>query len=201
MVERVLAPNITTILNETNERRIECIDNGFFVEYPQQKKISKMIYDLLKQPVRPRMYGLLLYAPTNSGKTYIINKFMEEYENQISGSFLYVYIPERATLKEVYAETLHEMGYPITNSRSTGDLRRKILIALHEQKKRMILFDEIQHLLDSRRDHKRDILNGLKMLNNQAQIPITLSGIETSTDILAEDTQVADRFRPVELLP
>ena len=136
------------------------------------------------------MDGLLIHSPTNNGKTTLVLKFIREYSDKLNGKILYVEMPERVTLKECYAETLNQMGYPVTSTRSTGDLRRKILIGLKEQKYILIFFDEIQNLLKSPRDHKSDILNGLKSLNNRSEIPIALVGMDEAIQILAEDEQV-----------
>jgi len=145
------------------------------------------------------MMGLLIVSPTNNGKTTLIKKFIDDYSSRIKGNLVYVETPERTTLKEFYAETLNVLGYPSRATRSTGDLRRQILVALESKKVKMLFFDEIHNLLDSRRDHKRDVLNGLKSLNNRAQIPIVLIGIETATDILSLDDQVKDRYPAVEI--
>ncbi|MBD3216129.1 MAG: AAA family ATPase [Candidatus Lokiarchaeota archaeon] len=197
-IKRVLHPKVKSIIDENDEVRIRFIQKGSFVEYEVIKVIWQEILDLLEQPVRPRMEGMLLVSPTNNGKTTMIRKFIVKYSPDI-GNLVYVETPERTTLKEFYVEILNTLGYPAKSTRSTGDLRRKILVGLENQKVKMLFFDEIQNLLDSRRDHKRDILNGLKSLNNRAQIPIVLVGIETAKEILDLDKQVADRYPAIEM--
>lgn len=196
--ERILYPSAKKLMNKGKEARIQYIKDGFFVNYDFANYVYQEILDLLEQPIRPRMEGLLIHSPTNNGKTTLIKRFILEYLPKI-GELVYVETPERATLKEFYAEILNVMGYPVKVSRSTGDLRRKILLGLQNKKVKILFVDEIHNLLDSRRDHKTDILNGLKSLNNKAQIPIVLVGINTAEDILSLDEQVADRYPPLEI--
>lgn len=197
--KRLLDPRFKGLLDKPAEQRIAIINQGLFIDYPLAIRIRQVISSLLNQPLRPRMLGLLLISHTNNGKTTLIKQIKEEFAQQYHGNFVYVETPERTTLKEFYSETLNVLGYPARASRSTGDLRMQIQIALQERNVKMLFFDEIQNLLDSRRDHKHDVLNGLKSLNNHAQIPIVLVGIETAKEILGLDEQVADRYPVIEM--
>ena len=197
--DRMLYPEVEKLLTSSNENRIKYIKEGRFIEYDVARILWQEILDLFEQPIRPRMEGLLIISPTNNGKTSLITKFINKYSPSI-GNLVYVETPERTTLKEFYVEILNVLGYPAKGARtSTGDLRRKILIAVEKQKVKMFFFDEIHNLLDSRRDHKRDILNGLKSLSNKSQIPIILVGIEIAEEILDLDKQVADRYPAIEM--
>lgn len=196
--DRILHPKVSKNIDADNKVRIDFIKQGAFVEYQMIDIVFQEILDLLDQPIRPRMEGLLIVSPTGNGKTTMTFKFIDKYAPSI-GNIVYVETPERTTLKEFYVEILNTLGYPAKSTRSTGDLRRKILTGLRNQNVKMLFFDEIHHLLDSRRDHKKDILNGLKSLNNKAQIPIVLIGIETAKEILDLDKQVADRYPALEI--
>ncbi len=196
---RFLHPNTINMINESDERRIQYIKEGIFINYDAGKEITQEILDLLDQPIRPRMEGLLLISPTNNGKTTLIKKFIKDFSEKI-GRFGYIETPERTTLKEFYIEILNVLGYPTKSTKATGDYRRKIIVAIKRHHLKLLFIDEIHNLLDSRRDHKRDVLNGLKSLNNKAQIPIVLIGINKAKEILDEDEQVADRYPPI-LLP
>ncbi len=199
MTERILVPMARKYMEKSDEERIQSIKDGFFIEYKVSQDIVQELLDLFDQPVRPRMEGLLIFSPTNNGKTTLVEKFIEDYSSNVDGKLIRVETPERATLKEFYAEALDVLGYPTRTTRSTGDLRRKILEGIKRRKVKMIFFDEIHNLLDSRRDHKKDILNGLRSLNNKAEIPIVLIGIESAKEILELDEQVADRYPPLEI--
>ena len=197
---RVLQPRIQEILNESNEKRIEAIKEGVFITYRKLKEIWQEIEDLFDQPVRPRMEGLTLISPTNNGKTTLIIEFIKRFSTKFEKKELtYIETPERTTLKEFYTEVLNVLGFPAKSSETTGDLRRKILKGVKEKRVKMLFVDEIHNLLDSGRDSKKDVLNGLKSLSNKAEIPIILIGTDIAEQVLSLDEQVRDRYPVVEL--
>jgi len=198
-IERKIHPIAKKLLKKPDNLRIQYINSkNFFIHYDAGKQVFKEILELLEQPIRPRMEGMLLTSDTNNGKTTLIERFISDHIHKI-GNLVRVEVPERATLKEFYADILNKFGYPISSTRSTGDLRRKIVEALDRKKIKILFVDEIHNLLDSRRDHQKDVLNGLKSLNNKAKIPIVLIGTDRAKEILAEDDQVADRYLKIEL--
>ena len=109
--ERILHPKVAELLETDNDLRIKFIQKGSFVEYEVIKITWQEILDLLEQPIRPRIEGLLLVSPTNNGKTKMIRRFIDKYSLEI-GNLVYVETPERTTLKEFYVEILNTLGYP-----------------------------------------------------------------------------------------
>ena len=77
----------------------------------------------------------------------------------------------------------------------------KSSMRLRKKKVRMLFIDEVQKLLESRRENLRDVLNGLKGLSNQAKIPIVLIGTQDAAATIYIDAQVANRYPRWELSP
>jgi Cdc6-like AAA superfamily ATPase len=200
-IPRRLSVNARKLLNAPDGVRIQYINGGTFIMYKIVGEIGMELLDLYEQPVRPRMEGMLIFSPTGNGKSTMILRFIDIHSKKLEANLLYVETPERSTLKEFYAEILDRMGYPVKGMRtiSTGELRRKILWGFEKKKVKMMFVDEIQNLLDSRRDHKKDVLNGLKSLNNRSMIPIILIGTDTADQVLDLDDQVRDRYPPFEI--
>jgi len=197
--KRNLNPDAELLLDADNDKRIQYIKIPIYIVYSEAEIIYQEIMDLFDQGERERMEGLLLISPTNNGKTSLIKRFINDNSPKVDGNLVYVETPEKTTLKELFLEILHVLGYPAHTSVSIEDLRRKILVALRRKNVKMLFVDEIHNLLDSRRDHKKDILNGLRSLNNNVQIPIVLIGIEKAKNILTEDEQIADSYSSIEL--
>jgi hypothetical protein len=109
-IERILHPKVIDLMDADDNARIRFIQKGGFVEYNVIEIIWQEILDLLEQPVRPRMEGLLIVSPTNNGKTTMIRKFIDKYKPEI-GNLVYIETPERTTLKEFYVEMLNTLNF------------------------------------------------------------------------------------------
>ncbi len=128
-----------------------------------------------------------------------MKRFIRAYQHKITGKFAYVETPPRTTLKGFFKELLSVLGIPTVRSESTVDLEHKVLLAMDQVNIRMLFVDEIHNMLEARKEHIHDVLNGLKSLSNRAEIPIVLIGTECAADTIYFDEQVANRFPAWEL--
>ena len=63
----------------------------------------------------------------------------------------------------------------------------------------MLIIDELHHLLASRLEPQRIVLNTLKFLGNDLQIPLVGVGAADALRAIQTDPQLANRFRPLAL--
>ncbi len=198
-VSRDVAPQISDMLGQPGESRIRFIMQDRWIDYTRATEIMDEMNYLLRQPVRARMEGMLMISHTNNGKTALVKKFIRSNQNSIDGKFAYVETPARSTLKMFFSEVLEVLGIPVSRGESTVDLQHKILHSIKQLNIRMLFVDEIHNMLESRKENVRDVLNGLKGLSNQAEIPIVLIGTECAAGTIYFDEQVANRFPAWEL--
>jgi hypothetical protein len=64
---------------------------------------------------------------------------------------------------------------------------------------RILLIDEIQHLVAAGALRSRQMMNVLKYMSNDLQISIVGAGIQTAFHSLQSDPQMANRFKPLVL--
>lgn len=63
------------------------------------------------------------------------------------------------------------------------------------------VIDELQNLLSGSRLHQRRLLNLLRWLGNELQIPLIAAGTPEALHAIQSDDQLANRFEPVLLPP
>ncbi|AHJ95571.1 hypothetical protein Hsw_PA0238 (plasmid) [Hymenobacter swuensis DY53] len=64
---------------------------------------------------------------------------------------------------------------------------------------RMLIVDEIQHVLAGSPMKQREVLNMLKLLANTVCIPLVFAGIRTANHVIQHDDQLKSRFERIEL--
>jgi len=72
---------------------------------------------------------------------------------------------------------------------------------LRETGVRVLIIDELQNLLSGTRLHQRRLLNLLRWLGNELQIPLIAVGTAEALHAVQSDDQLANRFEPVRLPP
>nr|MDO8111193.1 TniB family NTP-binding protein [Candidatus Sigynarchaeota archaeon] len=197
--DRGLPPEIIELLTHSDEERIKFILTDRWIDYYNATEILEEMQYLLRQPKRSRMEGMLLIAPSGNGKTELLKRFIRTNVLENGGRYGFVDIPTRATLKAFYSELLFVLGIPNTRSETTGELQHKILQAINQLNIRMLIVDEVHNMFESRRENIKDVLNGLKELSNQSQIPIIFSGIDLAAKTIYIEEQVSKRFPYMEL--
>jgi len=72
---------------------------------------------------------------------------------------------------------------------------------LRETRVQTLVIDELQNLLSGSRLHQRRLLNLLRWLGNELQIPLIAVGTAEALHAIQSDDQLANRFEPVRLPP
>ncbi|MCB1781794.1 MAG: TniB family NTP-binding protein [Candidatus Competibacteraceae bacterium] len=75
----------------------------------------------------------------------------------------------------------------------------QVRLLLRHLNVKMLIIDELHHLLASRLEPQRIVLNTLKFLGNDLQIPLVGVGTADTLRALQTDPQLANRFRPLVL--
>lgn len=201
---RNLFPYVRDILTYPAQKRIELTQKGLFIRYPLGEDYMKFLKDLDTQPRRPRMMGRALIGPSGIGKTtlndqYINLQIKEQDLTLPQYKYLRVETPPTPSPKALYLRILNKCNFEITRG-TTEELFQKVLTGLEKLETRMLVIDDIDHLLNSQNDR---ILNqcrdSLKDLSNCLMIPIILIGTNRAESVIKGDKQISSRYPIIHL--
>ncbi|MGG5209228.1 TniB family NTP-binding protein [Chryseobacterium sp. MIQD13] len=190
------------VLNGTNEDRINYLRTQKWIPYPMANKILTKLEDLRDYPAVDRMPNVLIIGNTNNGKTALINRFYKknapyiretEYNNIIVPVLL-VQAPPEPDERSFYNKILDILNAPIINSEKPDNKRRRIISLLKQLEVKLLIIDEIHHVLAGTPTKQRVFLNVLKYLSNELKISIVCAGIQEAFNVIQSDAQLANRF-------
>ncbi|MGB6451374.1 MAG: TniB family NTP-binding protein [Steroidobacteraceae bacterium] len=198
------------LADESAELRIRRIRTDRWITYSRAEAALSAMEDLLNFPKRTRMPNLLLIGPTNNGKTMIVEKFRRSHPpiaaNATEGGaanipVLKVQMPAGPDEPRFFGAILDELGFPHLLSDRVSKRQDAAVRMLRETGVRILVIDEVHNLLSGSRLQQRRLLNLLRWLGNELQIPLVAVGTADALHAVQSDDQLANRFEPVGLPP
>ncbi len=194
-------------LELSTEERIERIRSNRWIGYPMAKKIMDKLEDLLVYPHSHRMPNLLVVGDTNNGKTMLLQRFCSAHpasENPdgqgVIVPVLFVQAPPAPDEGRFYNAILELLFAPYKHNDRVDKKQFQVIKLLKYVGLRMLVIDEIHHILAGNLNKQRAFLNVIKYLGNELQIPIVAVGTKDAFRAIQTDQQLSNRFEPV-LLP
>jgi len=186
--------------------RIDLIKRDRWIDYPRAMQAMSRLEQLLATPKRERMPCMIIHGESNIGKTLVIRKFQRDHPNsfdEISGvdrrHIVVMQMPATPDQHRFYSALLFELGAPHSASASLSTLERLTRDLLRRLAPRILIVDEVHHLLAGSYREQRASLNLLKYLANDLRLCIVLVGTADAPLALQSDAQMNSRFRPFEL--
>jgi len=177
-----------------------------WIGYPTAKRILDQLEDLLTYPRTHRMPGLLQVGETNNGKTMIINRFRQLHPAQdnpeceaITLPVLIVQAPPTPSEGRLYDSIMEKVACPFRHNDSPARKQFQVVTVLRQVGLRLLIIDEIHHVLAGSLLQQHNFLNTIKHLSNELQIPIVGVGTREAFNAIQTDPQLANRFEPVFL--
>jgi Bacterial TniB protein len=204
-----LSPSVRPLaMQDDNEVRIDRILADRWIAYSRANSALSKLEWLLRHPKKLRMPNLLLVGPTNSGKTMISEKFRRTHPRSISldGNaevipVVRVQMPSAADPLRFYHAVLSALGAPNLPGKHHR-LVQKEMQALHLLRAtgvRVLIIDEIHNALAGTTGKLSEMLNLLRHLGNELQIPLVAVGVKEALQVIHSDDQLANRFEPFAL--
>lgn len=191
----------------TDAERIAVVRTGEWIPYPRAKVVLDHMEELFEYPRIDRMPNMLLVGASNNGKTQILNRFMDLHPNDSNPEHEYstipiimVEAPKSADIGILYDRIFEEINQPFSPRGPYPEKERQILKVLEKVQLKMLIIDEIQHLIAGGQTKQREFRNALKSLGNMLKISIVGAGIEEAFNAFNTDPQLSNRFEP-EFLP
>jgi Bacterial TniB protein len=195
----------TALLND--EERIRWIQHERWIHYSRAETALARLGELLHYPPRDRMPCLLLFGLTGMGKTRILQKFLRDHDSHFEEAagqtrlpVTSFQMPPAPRERDFYEELLVSLGGVLVDGGlSLTTLRHRVRILAQQLEVRMIIIDEIHSILSGTAREQRVILNSIRFLANDLQVPIVCAGTPDAKQALMTDQQLADRFEAMEL--
>ena len=194
------------LLELSDPERIERIRAPRWIGYPQAKAILAKLDDLLTYPKSHRMPNLLVVGDTNNGKTMLLQRFCSLHPaddnpagDGIQVSVLFMQAPPIPDEGRFYNAILELLFAPYTPNDRVDKKQFQAIKLLKYVGLRMLVIDEIHHVLAGNLNRQRAFLNVLKYLGNELQVPIVAMGTRDAFRALQTDPQLANRFEPAPL--
>jgi hypothetical protein len=101
--------------------------------------------------------------------------------------------------RRLYQAILREVFAPFRSSARAGQLEHEVVSLLGAIGVKVLIIDEIQHVLAGPLLRQRAFLNVIKHLGNELQLPIVAVGTQDAFNAIQTDPQLANRFEPAVL--
>ncbi|MDP2095410.1 MAG: TniB family NTP-binding protein [Hydrogenophaga sp.] len=201
-----LSPDAERLLGEPDEVRIQAIRTGTWIAYDRAKQVLDKMEELLDYPRITRMPNMLLVAPSFNGKTSILERFMSLHPPDLSPDaeatvcpVLMVEAPPSPDVSAFYSRILDVLMARYKPSASIQEKNSQVKHLFRALGVKVLIVDEIHHLIAGSLNRQRDFRNALKSLGNETKISIIAAGIEDAYNAFVADPQMSSRFVPEEL--
>lgn len=194
------------LIDQSDKARIYAIRAGAWLGYRDAKRILERMEELLEYPRITRMPNMLLVAPSFNGKTSILKRFMSMHEPDLDPTgevticpVVMVEAPPKPDISDFYTRILDALLTPYKPTASVQEKYSQIKRLFRQMDVRMLIVDEIHHLIAGSLNRQQEFRNALKSLGNETMISIVAAGIEDAYNAFNTDPQMSSRFTPEEL--
>ncbi len=194
------------LIDHTDEQRIYAIREGSWLGYKDAKRILTRMEELLNYPRITRMPNILLVAPSFNGKTSILRRFVSQHLpdldplNEITiCPVVMVEAPPKPDISDFYTRILDALMAPYKPTASVQEKYSQIKRLFRQMEVRMLIVDEIHHLIAGSLNRQQEFRNALKSLGNETMVSMVTAGIEDAYNAFNTDPQMSSRFTPEEL--
>lgn len=190
-----------------NKDRIQASKKFRWIGYTHATKVLNSMEELLSYPKSHRMPNILLVGDSNNGKTAILSKFdqahpayLDKDSNNIINPVLMIQAPPEPDERRFYNAILEKLFAPYKTSEKIDSRYLRVKKLMTSLQIRILVIDEIHHVLAGSPSKQRTFLNVLKHLSNDLQIPLICAGTKLAFNAIQSDHQLANRFEP-KVLP
>lgn len=202
-----LLPKAAAYLDRPDLARIDYIRSPLWIGYPRAQEILDRMENLLTQPKFHRMPNLLIVGDTNNGKTMLVQRFCNRHkpDDNVNGEaaivpVLFMQAPPVPDESRFYNAILELLFAPYKSGDRADRKQFQAIKLLRAVGLKMLVIDEIHHILAGTLTKQKAFLNVIKYLGNELQVPIVGVGTRDAFRAIQTDPQLSNRFDR-EVLP
>lgn len=196
-----LLPKAAAYLNRPDPERIAYIRSPRWIGYPKAQETLDRLENLLTHPKSHRMPNLLVIGDTNNGKTMLVQRFCNRHkpEDNPNGEaavvpVLYVQAPPVPDEGRFYNAILELLFAPYKPGDRADRKQFQAIKSLRAVDLKMLVIDEIHHILAGTMSKQKAFLNVIKYLGNELEVPIVGVGTRDAFRAIQTDLQLSNRF-------
>lgn len=196
-----LSEKAAAYLERPVAERIKYIRSPRWIGYDTANAILDRLESLLTHPKSHRMPNLLVVGDTNNGKTMLMKRFCARYpadDNKggegVKVPVLFVQAPPVPDEGRFYNAILELLFAPYKPSDRTDRKQFQAIKLMRAVGLKMLVIDEIHHILAGNLTRQKIFLNVIKFLGNELEIPIVGVGTRDAFRAIQTDLQLSNRF-------
>ncbi len=196
-----LLPKVAAYLDRSDPERIAYIRSPRWIGYPRAQETIDRLENLLTHPKSHRMPNLLIIGDTNNGKTMLVQRFCNRHkpEDNPDGDaavvpVLYVQAPPIPDESRFYNAILELLFAPYKPGDRADRKQFQAIKLLRTVGLKMLVIDEIHHILAGTMSKQKAFLNVIKYLGNELEVPIVGVGTRDAFRAIQTDLQLSNRF-------
>src|SRR5271170_7884998 len=183
---------------------LTAIERDRWIGYPAGDAGLIRLSELFSMRARVRMPCLLIYGVSGAGKSMLLEKFKRDHTpkrpvRQGQRPIIVTQMPPVPVVRSLYGEILRTLGGNVRPTARFYELEHAAISLLTHANPRMLIIDEIQHLLSCSAREQRAALNMIKFLSNDRRMTIVAAGTHEALHVMRFDPQIASRFEQMEL--
>lgn len=201
-----LSEETKKIVGLPDSERIFSIRAGTWIGYSRAKEVLEHMEELLSYPRVTRMPNMLLVAQSFNGKTTILDRFMSLHPPEVdpnkdrdSCPVVSIEAPPKPDIGDLYIRILDFIRAPYKPRSSPAENYSQIKKLFKALDVKMLIVDEIHHLIAGNLKRQQEFRNALKSLGNETSVSMVVAGISDAYNAFSTDPQMLSRFTPVEL--
>jgi len=204
---RNLGQKTQSMLESSDADRIDYINEDRFINYTAAKNLLEEFDEILHKPRVNRPPCMLLLGRSDNGKTELLKEFQRRHDIQIKkedecidAPVIYIQTPPSPSKDLLLSFILQKLGETVRSSDSSDQKLFRVKTLLPRIGTKLLLIDELNHILSGSDSKQQEFLNTIKFLSNDLQLNVIVSSVPDTSTVFTQDNQYKSRF-PRSVLP
>lgn len=200
-----LNPDAARLIGASDEERIRHIQCDRFIEHASVTRVLLLLEDFVSRPASVRPPCLALIGDSGGGKSTLLTEFVRRIEAAARDSnarrVVYMVADPYPDLTSLQTSLLSAMSVPPAQSEyrrrwAADELIKRAIVELGI---RVVVIDEIAHVLNLPRIVQIVVFDWFKWISTACRVSVVCSGIPGSEQIVLRERQLQTRFTVMRL--